>query len=304
MAPRGHLRGCGSDPRPMPELPEVETIRRIINRELTGIALSRVDLTLPKLLRDSPLPDLGVLVGQSIVAADRRAKVLVIHWTGNLSVLVHFKLAGQFAVVRADGGRVVAGHPVPAPEGELPHKSTHLTFRFADGTVVYYSDIRQFGWWRLMPTDDVAGALAAFRFGPEGTGAEQITPQELTSRLARRRIPIKQALLDQTVVAGLGNIYVDEALHKARIHPARPANSLQPEELALLHKAIGWALEMGIAQGGADIRHGRAYPLDNFPAVHARRGEPCLSCGGEIVKFTLGTRGTYICPVCQPEPAA
>lgn len=286
----------------MPELPEVETIRRIVERELQGRTLAAADLTLPKLLRDSPLPTLDPLVRRTLERAERRAKVLVIHWSGALSTLIHFKLAGQLAVFRPDGSRAVAGHPVPDPAGHYPHKSTHLTLRFVDGTLSYYSDVRQFGWWRLMPSDEVAEALASFGFGPEGTGSADFTVDELSQQLARRRIPIKQALLDQRVVAGLGNIYVDEALHHALIHPARAANSLGPTELAPLHAAIGWALEQGLAQGGAAIRHGKAYPRDGFPAVHARQGEACGRCGTEIVKVTVGGRGTYFCPRCQPAP--
>jgi formamidopyrimidine-DNA glycosylase len=286
----------------MPELPEVETIRRIVERELTGRTLTSVELTLPKLVRDSPLPDLELLVGRTLLAADRRAKILVTHWSDGLSVLTHFKLAGQLAVLRPDGTRVVAGHPVPDPEGTLPHKATHLTLLF-DETVVYYSDIRQFGWWRLMPTGEVDAALAAFRFGPEGTGSTAINRDELAGRLQRRRIVVKQALLDQQVVAGLGNIYVDEALHRAKIHPRRPANDLNPDDLDRLHPAIGWALDRGIEQGGATILRGIAYPRDGFPTVHGRKDEPCTTCGTAIVKITVGGRGTYFCPACQPEPA-
>jgi formamidopyrimidine-DNA glycosylase len=287
----------------MPELPEVETIRRIVERELVGRTLTELELTLPKLVRDSPLPDLELLVGRTLLGADRRAKVLITHWSDGLSVLTHFKLAGQLAVLRPDGTRVVAGHPVPDPDGPFPHKATHLTLRFGE-TIVYYSDIRQFGWWRLLPTDDVPAALGAFRFGPEGTGSNDFARDDLAARLQRRRIAVKQALLDQRVVAGLGNIYVDEALHRARIHPRQPANSLSPDEVDRLHAAIGWALDRGIEQGGAAIRRGRAFPRDGFPAVHARRDEPCTTCGAAIVKVTLGGRGTYYCPVCQPELAA
>jgi formamidopyrimidine-DNA glycosylase len=111
-------------------------------------------------------------------------------------------------------------------------------------------------------------------------------------------------LLDQRVVAGLGNIYVDEALHRALLHPERPANSLSRGEVSALHEAIGWSLERGIEQGGADIRRNRAYPRDGFPAVHARKGEPCGRCGAAIVKVHLGGRGTYYCPECQPCPAS
>lgn len=284
----------------MPELPEVETIRRMVERELVGLTLQGVELTLPKLMRDSSLPALDMLIGHTLLRAERRAKVLVTHWSGDLSLLTHFKLAGQLAVVRPDGRRLVSGHPVPDPEAVLPHKSTHLTLRFTDGTIVYYSDIRQFGWWRLMPSADVDAALAAFRFGPEGTGADGFDRDDFARQLARRRIAVKPALLDQRIVAGLGNIYVDEALHRARIHPVRPANSLSEEEVARLHEAVGWALERGIEQGGAAIRRGKAYPRDGFPAVHARKDEPCTTCGTTIVKIQLGGRGTYFCPVCQP----
>jgi len=287
----------------MPELPEVETIRKIVERELAGRTLSGLELTLPKLVRDSPIPDLALLVGRTLLGADRRAKVLITHWSDGLSVLTHFKLAGQLAVLRPDGTRVVAGHPVPDPEGPYPHKATHLTLRFGQ-TIAYYSDVRQFGWWRLMPTDAVDAALGTFRFGPEGTGSEEFAPADLAARLQRRRIAVKQALLDQRVVAGLGNIYVDEALHHARIHPGTSANSLSPDQVARLHEAIGWALDRGIEQGGAEIRRGRAFPRDGFPTVHARRDEPCTTCGTAIVKVKLGGRGTYYCPVCQPELAA
>jgi formamidopyrimidine-DNA glycosylase len=286
----------------VPELPEVETIRRIVARELVGRTLVASELTLPKLLRESPLPDLELLRGRTLLSAERRAKVLITHWSGDLSVLTHFKLAGQLAVARPDGRRIVAGHPVPDPEGAYPHKATHLTLHFDDGTVAYYSDIRQFGWWRLMLTAAVGEALAAFRFGPEGVGGEAFDRDDFAARLERRRIAIKPVLLDQRVVAGLGNIYVDEALHRARLHPARPANSLTPPEVTALHEAVGWALAHGIAQGGAAILRGKAYPVDGFPAVHARQDEPCATCGTAIEKIALAGRGTYFCPVCQPAP--
>lgn len=286
----------------MPELPEVETMRRIVERELSGRRLMRFDLTLPKLLRDSPLPTLDPLLGQEISGARRRAKVLITDWTGGLSTMSHFMLAGQLAVERPGGMRAVAGHPVPDPAGAYPHKATHLVMGFDDGTTLWHSDIRQFGWLRLLPTEDVEAVIAAFGFGPEGVGAARIGLDDLDARLARRRIPVKQALLDQAVVAGLGNIYVDEALHRAGIHPARPASSLSPTELAVLHETIAWALQRGIEQGGAKIVHQKAHPRDGFPAIHAREGEPCVACGGAIVKMRVGGRGTYVCPACQPDP--
>lgn len=284
----------------MPELPEVETMRRIVEHELTGRQLVAADVRLPKLLRDSPLPSLDLLVGQRVLGARRRAKVLVSDWSGGLSLMSHMMLAGQLAVIRPDGRRAVAGHPVPKPDGTYPHKATHAILTFDDGTLLHHSDIRQFGWMRLMPSEEVAAAIDAFGFGPEAIGPDRIGIDDLATRLARRRIPVKQALLDQEVLAGLGNIYVDEALHRAGIRPSRPANALTAGELARIHDAIAWALDRGIEQGGATIVHQKAYPRDGFPAIHGREGEPCLGCGGTVVKTRVGGRGTYLCPTCQP----
>jgi formamidopyrimidine-DNA glycosylase len=284
----------------VPELPEVETARRNIERHLTGLTVASVEIRLPKLLRDSPIPDPSVLIGERILGARRRAKVLIIDVTSDLSVLIHFKLAGQWAVILPDGERAVAGHPVPVPTGPYPHKSTHAVIHFTDGTIVYYSDIRQFGWWRLIPTAGVGDAIAAFGFGPEGV--DDLDATALSAVIARRGIPIKTLLLDQSFVAGLGNIYVDEVLHSARVHPAKPAKALTDRERLATLGAIPWALGEGIRQGGAKIIHSRAFPVDDFPAVHGREGEPCFRCGTTIVKTRVGQRGTYYCPTCQAEP--
>lgn len=284
----------------MPELPEVETIRRIVERALVGREIDEIDLRLPKLLRTSPLPSLDPLLGQQVLAARRRAKVLVIDCSGNLSLMIHFKLAGQLSVHTPEGERHTAGHPVPDPLGPYPHRTTHLILQFSGGVVAYLSDVRQFGWLRLLPTCGVETALDAFGFGPEAVGESSIGREDLAARLARRRIPVKLALLDQGVLAGMGNIYVDEALHHARLHPERPANSLADEEMERLHVAIPWSLERGIEQGGAKIIHNRAYPRHGFPQVHARADEPCPTCAAPIVKIRVGGRGTYLCPVCQP----
>jgi formamidopyrimidine-DNA glycosylase len=284
----------------VPELPEVETIRRIVERELVSQSVANVLVRLPKLLRTSPIPTLEPLIGQTLVAARRRAKILMLDFSADQTLLTHLKLAGQVAVVHADGTRFVAGHPVPDPAGPLPHKSTHVEIRFSSGSTLYVSDLRQFGWFRLIPSCDVERALGEFNFGPEAVGPDSISITQLQDRLAKRSIPIKIALLDQSVLAGLGNIYVDEALHRAKIHPAIPANAIPVSALPEVLDGIHWALEEGIAQGGAKIVHNKAYPVNGFPAVHGRRGEPCPECGTAIEKIRVGTRGTYVCPICQP----
>ncbi len=285
----------------MPELPEVETVRRIVETQLTGKTVERVDLRLPKVLRDSPLPDEQAIVGATVISARRRAKVLAIDFSNGLSLMIHFKLAGQWAVLLPDGQRLVAGHPVPVPDGQYPHKSTHADIVFTDGTIVHYSDIRQFGWWRLMPSGDVEAMFESFGFGPEGNGGE-LDAGSLGAAMARRGIPIKTLLLDQSFIAGLGNIYVDEVLHRAKVHPATPANALSVAKRKAILSEIPWVLEQGIRQGGAKIIHSVAYPVDDFPAVHGREGEPCNRCGKTIVKTRVGGRGTYFCPNCQRMP--
>jgi formamidopyrimidine-DNA glycosylase len=288
----------------MPELPEVETARRIIERELTGRTIAGVTLRLEKLLRFSPIPTLEPLIGRRILGARRRAKILVIDLDGDLSLVMHLKLAGQIAVHHPDGSRHTAGHPVPKPDGPYPHKATHLELTFDDGSILYLSDIRQFGWIRLLPTAEVKALIATFKLGPDVVEDDAFTLEELARKLARRTIPIKLALLNQNVVGGIGNIYVDEALHRAKIHPSVPANALSTDDVARLYDAVRWAIERGVEQGGANIVHGKAFPRDGFPAVHGREGEACPVCGAAVFKTRVGPRGTYLCPVCQPAPTS
>lgn len=286
----------------MPELPEVETARRHIERDLVGKRLTCVENRLPKLMRDSPIPELTPLKGATLLAANRRAKILNLTFDNGLSLLIHLKLSGQISIFPAGGGQVGAGHPVPKPDDAYPHRATHVTFRFDDGTIAYFSDVRQFGWLRLMPTEDVDAALALFKFGPEGTGDLDVA--ELGKVFARRGIPVKTLLLNQSFVAGLGNIYVDEVLFRSGVHPSRAANSLKPKQVRTIIEAIPPVLAEGIAQGGAKIINHRAHPQNNFPSVHGRSGEPCFVCGTEIVKIRVGGRGTYLCPRCQHVPRA
>lgn len=284
----------------MPELPEVETARRISEEHLVGRTVAAIEVRLPKLLRDSPIPTSDVLIGATLVAARRRAKVLTLDFSNDLSLMLHFKLAGQWAVFTPDGSRHVAGHPHPKPDGEYPHKATHATIWFTDGTEVQYSDIRQFGWWRIMDTSVVDEALAVFGYGPEATGGLNVN--ELAEKMTRRGIAIKALLLDQSFIAGLGNIYVDEVLWRSRVHPATPANAISTVKRRAIVRHIPDVMAEGIRQGGAKIINNIAHPVDDFPSIHAREGEACLRCGTIIQKTRVAQRGTYICPKCQKLP--
>ena len=248
------------------------------------------------------IPDPAVLVGRKLLSSGRRGKVLDLAFEGDTHLLIHFKLAGQFAVFLPAGERYIAGHPVPKPVGEYPHKATHAKVVFDDGRLAWYSDVRQFGWFNILPADEVQTVLDALELGPEAT--EPVDIERLQSLLARRSVPVKAVLLDQKVLAGLGNIYVDEVLFAAGVHPATPAKALLPEQVERIAAAISPVLAEGIRQGGATIVHSKAFPENGFPAVHGREGEQCIQCGTEIVKDRVAGRGTYFCPTCQPEPSS
>jgi formamidopyrimidine-DNA glycosylase len=286
----------------VPELPEVETIRRLVETHLAGHAVRSFEVTLPKLFRQSTIADAAVLSGRTLLSAGRRGKVLDIAFSGDLHLLIHFKLAGQLAIDLPEGGRYVAGHPVPKPDGDYPHKATHARMEFEDGRVFWYSDIRQFGWFNIIPADGVGAVIEALELGPEAT--ETVDIARLAGLFARRSVPVKAVLLSQQVLAGLGNIYVDEVLFASGIHPVTPARSLAAAEVRRIAESIPPVLAEGIRQGGATIVRSKAIPDNEFPAVHGRKGEACFRCGSTIVKTRVAGRGTYHCPTCQPIPVA
>jgi formamidopyrimidine-DNA glycosylase len=171
-----------------------------------------------------------------------------------------------------------------------------------DGATLYLPDTRHFARVRLVAAAQAPALLAKEGYGPDALDPA-LTPAMLAERLrAHPHARLKPVLLDQTVVAGLGNIYTDEALHGARLHPLRTPASLTDEEIERLHAGIHDALTHGLAQGGFSIINGRARPLDGYPRVHGLAGAPCPRCQATIVKLTVGSRGTYLCPTCQPAP--
>jgi formamidopyrimidine-DNA glycosylase len=285
----------------MPELPEVEAARRILERAAVGKTVVGVHCARPRLVEavETALA-LDDLVGTRLTAVERRAKYLVLRCDRDPQAVLHLRMTGQVAAVAPDGARATAGHPVPAYAAPLPAPTTHLTLSFDDGTVVFLQDARHFARLTLLPTPLLEPYLQDRKLGPEPFDAT-LTVERLAERLARRgRAKLKPLLLDQSFVSGLGNIYADEALHHARLHPERTAADLDPTAVARLHAAMRAVLDEAIPIGGARIYHGKATQVNGFPRVHARRGEPCPACGAPIVKYTLAGRGTYLCPVCQP----
>ncbi len=285
----------------MPELPEVETVRRILARAAVGKTVTGVRCARTKLVEalETDLT-LDELVGARLIAAERRAKYLILRFDRDPQAILHLRMTGQVAALAPDGTRAVAGHPVPAYDAPLPAPSTHLTLAFDDGTTAHLQDPRHFARLTLLPEVLVEPYLEERRLGPEPFD-EALTAERLRRMLAARgRAKLKPLLLDQSFVSGLGNIYADEALHLAGLHPERTAGSLSTTEIERLYGAMRRVLEEAIPIGGARIYHSKARQVDGFPRVHARRGEPCPGCGEPVVKYTLAGRGTYLCPVCQP----
>jgi formamidopyrimidine-DNA glycosylase len=283
----------------VPELPEVETLRRDLSRTVVGRRIERAELNRPKMLVAPTGLALADLPGRTIRDLGRRAKLLLFGLSGDLTMAVHLKLAGQLIHRRGDVTLAAGGHPVPSFDAPMPHRATHGRFDLDDGSVLWLTDIRQFGRMTLVPTALLPALFDAKRLGIEPLGPE-FTAERLASTLRRHRtLPIKSALLDQANLAGLGNIYADEALHAARVHPTRPAGALSDEEIGGLSGAIRDVLTYAIEHGVADLPSGRARDGATFPRAHGRGGMPCLSCGAPIERIRVGTRSTDFCPACQ-----
>ena len=220
-------------------------------------------------------------------AVDRRGKYLILRLASGRALLCHLRMTGSFQL--AGNGAAAASH-------------VRATIDLDDGSTVRYRDVRRFGTWRLLEPEEVEPYLAV-RLGVEPLGPA-FTATWLARRLAGRRAPVKAALLDQRTVAGLGNIYADEALWRARVNPRTPAGELRPAELRRLPRAIREALRQGVARQGATLRDyrrpdGEEGGMQHEFRVYGREGEPCDRCGTPIAKTRVGGRGTWFCPRCQ-----
>jgi formamidopyrimidine-DNA glycosylase len=274
----------------VPELPEVETVRRRLEPKLVARRLERVEISDARLTRPfDPLEVAAELKGERVAAVDRRGKYLVIRFESGRALLIHLRMTGT--VLHADAR---------TPLEDDPYR--RAVVRLDDGSDIVYRDVRRFGTWLLAEPDEVEPYLAA-RLGREPLAAA-FTTMRLAEALENRRAPVKAAILDQRRLAGVGNIYADEALWRARIHPQRRAGDLDPDELRALHRGIRAALRAGIERQGATLRDYRT--PDGAPGrmqhefkVYGREGEPCPRCGGPIEKIRAAGRGTWFCPGCQ-----
>jgi formamidopyrimidine-DNA glycosylase len=287
----------------MPELPEVETVRAGLARLLPGKQVAKVEHDWPKSFPNAPEDVEQFLIGAKVTEVKRRAKVLLIELSTKYSLIIHLKMTGQLVYV-GDQERFGAGHPSDSLVGSLPAKSTRVILSFKDGSKLYFNDQRKFGWVRLVPTAEIVNIDFFKKVGPEPLSAD-FTAAEFRRRLARRaNTSVKAAILDQTVLAGIGNIYADEGLWGAKIHPATLVKNVSAAKLNNLFTALREVLQLSIDKGGSSDRNyvdaeGRKGSYLSFAKVFRREGKPCPRCGTTIIKTRVAGRGTHTCPKCQ-----
>lgn len=287
----------------MPELPEVETVRIGLSALLPRRQIKGVEYDWPKGFPNAPADVKKFLVGAAIQDVRRRAKVLIIDLDTKYSLVIHLKMTGQL-VFRSPSASFGAGHPSDSLVGELPDKSTRVTFTFQDDSQLFFNDQRKFGWVRLLPTLEVENLDFFKKVGPEPLG-QDFSANDFAARLLRRQNSgIKAVLLDQTVIAGVGNIYADESLWAAKIHPETKVANVPKTKLTKLYEELRRILKLSIEKGGSTDRNyvnheGKRGSYLSFAQVFRREGQPCPRCDTPIIKTRAAGRGTHLCPYCQ-----
>jgi formamidopyrimidine-DNA glycosylase len=277
----------------MPELPEVETIRRQLAPHLEGRKVERAEVLDARWSEPAAPAELAdAIEGREVLAVGRRGKYFDVELDGEVHLVMHLRMTGNLLLIPPDG------------DGEQPY--VRVRFELDDGSTMLFADPRRFGTGLALLGEAARDEYFSSRLGVEPLSPD-FTPQALQALAKGRRSPVKAFLLSQERIAGVGNIYADEALFRARIHPLRPVGTLRRQQIEALHAAVIESLEAGIDARGAsidDFRHtdgARGSFQDRF-LVHRREGEPCPRCGTAIVKLRAAGRGTYICPKCQPRP--
>lgn len=281
----------------MPELPEVETVKRRLKEILPGRKIASIKVLHEKSFRGNKKD----LQNKEIQDVTRKAKLIRIHLPNKQNLLTHLKMTGQLIFI-GDGVRVGGGHPTADWVKDLPSKHTRLIYNFTDGSKLYFNDQRIFGWMKFMSDAEI---LAEFsKYGPD-VNDKTLTVEYLQEKFSNRRIPIKQAIMMNQIMAGLGNIYACEALNVAQISPFRPAKSLSFKELKKFLTAAQQVIKEGLKYGGTtyDGKYvhvdGMSGSYQDIMRVYGLKGEKCQQCGGEIIKAKISGRGTFYCESCQ-----
>jgi formamidopyrimidine-DNA glycosylase len=290
----------------MPELPEVETIRAGLAKLLPGKVVKDVWYDWDKSFPNAPSDVARFLVGAKVLKVRRRAKVLIIELSDGWALIIHLKMTGQLIYVGKDE-RFGAGHPGKDMVGELPAKSTRVILDFTDGSKLFFNDQRKFGWMRLMPAIEIPEIDFFKKVGPEPLDAGFTVDMFIERILRRKNTSIKAALLDQSVIAGVGNIYADESLWGAKIHPAAQVGRVSRPKLVALYNSLREVLALSIKKGGSTDKNyvdaeGKKGSYLSFANVFRRQGQPCPRCGTPIEKIRVAGRGTHICPREQRIP--
>ncbi len=286
----------------MPELPEVETIRRQLKRKIIGKTIAKIEVFRDK----SVTHDLNFsnkLSKKIFSDIDRVGKLMIFSFVGesDLFLLAHLRMTGQFFFVEDDDVTVGGGHSVSSSDLILPGRHTRVSFTFTDNSTLYFNDMRLFGYMKLATAKEVKNARSRFGQEPIASG---FNTSLFIEKIRKRKTPIKAILLDQSLIAGLGNIYVDEALWRAEVSPFREANKVTKAEVLLLIKASGDVMNESIKVGGTTFQSfkdvdGDAGNFIKFLQVFGRQGKSCERCSDIIIKIRCAGRGTHYCPTCQ-----
>jgi formamidopyrimidine-DNA glycosylase len=288
----------------MPELPEVETIRRGLATAIVGKIIRQVEVFCPK----SFIGNLHTLTSVKLVQVSRRGKLLIITGAApEIYITIHLRMTGQLIYVGAGSSeRFAGGHPTDSLEGPLPDRHTRVSFEFTDGSHLYFNDQRKFGFVHILTAGELARLPFIQQLGPEPLDPAFTTNQFIARFANKQRSSIKAALLDQHVVAGVGNIYADESLFLAQLHPATLVSALLPADFDRLLTAIRACMTASIDSGGSTMATYRRPDgskgdyLEKFANVFRRAGLACPVCGDIILKIKVAGRGTHYCPTCQP----
>jgi len=281
----------------MPELPEVEIIKRRLEEILPNKVIDQVTV----LRKKSFQGNISQVLNKKFLKISRRAKLLRIHLSDNLNLLIHLKMTGQL-IYQDDEIRLGGGHPTADWVNTLPSSHTRIIFKFSDGSHLFFNDMRVFGWIRVLTDSQVEIEFA--KLGPDAND-RLFTAEYLKNWIHSRRIPIKQAIMLNEVVTGIGNIYAAEALFQAGIDPRRPANSLNMNELKKLVINIKKVLDEGIKHKGTTFDgkyvdlSGMSGEHQHYLKVYGRTGEECVSCGSKLSSVKIAGRGTVFCEKCQ-----
>lgn len=273
----------------MPELPEVETVRRGLLKIAAGRKINGIDVYYGKTITNDVDQFRHALIGQTITTVDRRGKYLLFRFTNNLTMVSHLRMEGKY---------------FNQPQGGPIDKHTHVVFKFTDGTELCYHDTRKFGRMTLVKTGEEMTVGGLKTIGPEPT-AKDFTLPYFKSILAKSRGKIKPFLLNQHHVAGLGNIYVDEVLWMSKVNPEQAANSLTDQQITVLHDSIIKELARAIQYRGTTVHSftnafGDAGAFQDQLNAYGHAGDRCPRCGTKMVKIKVAQRGTTFCPHCQP----